>query len=82
MNETMNTPNADKRLEIHALLATALTLNSDKLAEAYDLLYGKSDKYSNLWKAKEMIAIFENQMQVCKPFENYIKCIEFLQRCC
>ena len=76
------TANQDNGRSLHPMLATALKLDNKSLAKAYDILFNESKNWSEEWKAKEMVSLFENQMQVCKPFENYIKCIEFLQRCC
>lgn len=58
-------------------------LENEQLANAFHILFGED--YKRHWtegdKAAEMLSIFNNSTQPCRPFINWVKCIEFLSLC-
>lgn len=55
-------------------------LSDDILADAFHILWGTDWKrhWSDYDKAREMRSIFNGGTQPCRPFSDWVKCIEFL----
>lgn len=62
-------------------LEKLLLLDDQTLAEAFDILVAQSwvrDWGGEKHKADTMKNIIKGDTQPCQPFENFVKCIEFL----
>ena len=59
-------------------------LDEDKLKIAFHLLFGDNwMKYQpDKDKSEEMKAIFKGGVKPCVPFENWVKCIDYLKGNC
>lgn len=59
-------------------------LDEDKLKIAFHLLFGDNwRKYQpDKDKSEEMKAIFKGGVKPCVPFENWVKCIDYLKANC
>jgi hypothetical protein len=66
------------------VLDTAHLLNDKILTAAFHILFDKDWKkdWAECNKAAEMRSIFNGGTQPCRPFENWVKCIEFLSLHC
>ena len=66
-----------KSIELEKLNA----LPDDVLTEAFHILF--DEKWKKYWsehdKAREMKSIFTGGTQPCRPFVNWVNCINFLQ---
>lgn len=56
-------------------------LNENILAKAFEILFG--NEWKSNWsinnKANDMLSIINGGTQPCVPFENWLKCIKFLE---
>ena len=69
---------------LYMMLSTVHSLDDKILTDAFHILFGNDWKknWSEYDKAMEMRAIFDDNTQPCRPFKNWVKCIEFLSLCC
>lgn len=69
---------------LYTLLGTVHLLDDKTLTEAFHILFEKDWKkyWTERDKAMEMRSIFNGGTQPCRPFENWVKCIEFLSLHC
>ena len=83
----MENNNKNKELsnnEVNTMLYAFSELDEDKLKIAFHLLFGDNwRKYQpNKDKSEEMKAIFKGGIKPCVPFENWVKCIDYLKSNC
>ena len=64
----------------NVLLGTVHLLDDKVLTDAFHILFdqGWRKHWAERDKAREMKSIFNAGTQPCRPFENWVKCIEFL----
>lgn len=80
-----NTQNTDlSRNDGNTMLYAFSELDEDKLKIAFHLLFGDNwRKYQpDKDKSEEMKAIFKGGVKPCVPFENWVKCIDYLKANC
>lgn len=67
-----------KNQELNDLLNGVFELSNEKLAKAYDILYG-FENYNTKCKADEMRSILKGELKPCIDFVNWVKCIDYLK---
>lgn len=79
--EKLFNENETEALNKHGVMQGLVELSDEVLAEAFAILYGKV--WKKYWpkksKADEMRSIIRANDQPCRPFENWIRCIDFLR---
>lgn len=78
--EKLSNENKTEALNKHVVMQALPELSNEVLAEAFAILYDK--EWKNYWpvksKADEMRSIIRANDQPCRPFENWVRCIDFL----
>lgn len=71
----------EQKLLQHSVMQGLAELSDEVLAEAFAILFDK--EWKRYWhtksKADEMRSIIRANDQPCRPFENWVKCIDFLR---
>ena len=84
MNKQENFKKEEIKPDGYTLLGTVHLLDDEKLTVAFHILFDKDWKkyWTEKDKAREMRSIFNGGTQPCRPFENWVKCIEYLSLHC